>query len=210
MSYPISRRILGPLLKLRIRSLIGLENIPAQRPIIFVSNHVGEQDGLLIAAAIVPHAHGQKIYTIAKWKILSFPLWKKWLGIIPLYPDRSKTIQETTRLINHGHPVLVFPEGGVNTDIIIGKVKTGAARLALATRAPIVPIGLRRTSPPPKTELGYVMEIFFGRLDISIGAPFDLSAWYGKTVDRALLQDVNQFIMSRVAILANKKYQLNG
>jgi 1-acyl-sn-glycerol-3-phosphate acyltransferase len=187
--------------------LTGLANVPAHGPVIYVTNHVGEQDGLLVAAAIIPYTRGQKIYTIAKWKILRFPLWKKWLGIIPLYPDRLKTIQETTRLLNHGHPILIFPEGGVNTDKTIGKVKTGAARIALATRTPIVPIGLRRTSPPPKTELGYVMEIFFGRLDISIGSPIDLSAWYGKTVDWALLRDLNQHIMSRVAELAGKTYQ---
>lgn len=206
MSYPVSRRMFVPLLRLRIASLTGLAHVPKSGPVIFVSNHVGEQDGVLIAAAIIPYSHGRKIYTISKWKILSFPLWKKWLGTIPLHDPLVETVEESARLLRAGHPVLVFPEAGVNVENVIRKVKTGAARLALTTRVPVIPIGLRRTSPPPKSDIGYFLEIFFGRLHIAIGPPIDLHQWYDQTIDRALLREVNQKIMSTVATLADKHY----
>ncbi|MFA5051563.1 MAG: lysophospholipid acyltransferase family protein [Patescibacteria group bacterium] len=207
MSYPISRRIFVPLLRPRIMSLSGLENVPKTGPAIYVANHVSEQDAILIAAAIIPYTHGKKIYSISKWKILSFPLWKKWLGTIPIYRDRGKTIDESMRLLRAGRSVLVFPEGGINTDNVIEKAKTGAARLSLSTTIPVIPIGLRRTSPPPKTPLGFFMEIFFGRLHITIGSPIDLKKWHDRPIDRTLLDEVNQIIMSRIAHLAGKHYQ---
>jgi 1-acyl-sn-glycerol-3-phosphate acyltransferase len=183
-----------------------LENIPRDGAIVLAANHVGEQDGLLIASAVVPYLRGRKIFTIAKWKILSFPLWKKWLGTITLYADGQKTLQIALEHLRRGQPVLVFPEAGVNTKPIIGKIKTGAARLALMTRTPIIPIGLRRITPPPKSELGFIWEILAGRLEITIGTPINLSNWYDKPIDRTVLDDTDGLIMSTIARLANKTY----
>lgn len=207
MSYPFSRRTFGPLLRPRITSITGLENIPRTGPVLFVANHVGDHDPLLLGAAIILHTGGRKIHTVTKWKILWCPLWRKWMGIIPLYPDRTKTFSRLEELIRRREMVLIYPEGGVNVKPVIDHVKTGAARLALTTRVPIIPVGLQRATPPPKTELGFVLEILYARLRIQFGPPLDLAPWFGRTIDAALLKEVNSKIMTTVANLANKTYE---
>lgn len=207
MAYSIVRRLYRPLLQWRISSLSGLAHIPMNGPAILVANHVSEQDALLLGTAIIPYTRGRKLYTIAKWKILQFPLWQKWLGVIPLLEDRAKTIELTKKLLEQGELVLIFPEGGLNNNPAVNKVKTGAARLALATKAPVIPIGLRRTSPAPKTDFALFLEIAYGRLHISIGEPTDLSPWYNRPIDRTVLNEINRVIMEKVTSLANKTYQ---
>ncbi|MFA6099107.1 MAG: lysophospholipid acyltransferase family protein [Patescibacteria group bacterium] len=207
MSYPFSRHLFRLLFSWRIDSASGLENIPRTGPVILVSNHVGEQDPPLLVNSVIQHTKGRKVYVVTKWKILWFSLWRNWMGIVPLFPDRSKTFKILIKLISGGEIVLMYPEGGLNVRPVINRVKTGVARLALMTKTPIIPVGLERTAPPPKTHLGFVLEIFYAHLRINIGQPIDLSPWYGKTVEGGLLQEVNSEIMSAVAKLANKKYE---
>ena len=208
MSYPISRRIIGSMLKLRFASVQGLENLPRNGPVILASNHIGLHDPLLLAAALIMHTDGRKVHCIAKWPIFRLPIFGYWLGSVPLYSDRKKTLALVEKKILQGELVLIYPEGKVNYSEIIGRGKTGAARLALKTRVPLIPIGLRRTSPPKKNLAGELLEMAYARLHINIGSPLDLSHWFGKNINPALLADVNEKIMSAIGALAEKKYQL--
>jgi 1-acyl-sn-glycerol-3-phosphate acyltransferase len=143
---------------------------------------------------------------LAKWRIFANPLVRAIANTIPLYDDRQRTIAIALDLLQRGKIVCVYPEAGVNTQQTIGKVKTGAARLGLASRAPVIPIGLRRVSAVPQTSADHRHDILFGRVKVTIGAPIDISAWYGRPVDRPLLDEVTAAIMIRVAELAGKTY----
>ncbi|MDP2789787.1 MAG: lysophospholipid acyltransferase family protein [bacterium] len=199
------RTLLSPLFRWRATSAEGLENLPKSGAAILVANHVGLQDPQALIGVVLAHSHRMP-YILAKWKIFANPLVRYIANTIPLYDDRSQTIAEVTALLQRGELVCFYPEAGVNTQQTIGKVKTGAARLALASRAPVIPIGLRRTSPVPQSSADHRHDILFGRVQIIIGKPIDLSTWYGLTVDRPLLDKVTGVIMTRVAELAGKTY----
>ncbi|MFA6588641.1 MAG: lysophospholipid acyltransferase family protein [Patescibacteria group bacterium] len=183
-----------------------MENIPARGPILLVSNHVGLQDPQLLITTLMRCFKNRKIHVIAKWKIFHSQLIQNWLGTIPLYPDRSRSFESAKNLLNRGEIVLIYPEGGVNSSNQIGKIKTGAARLALMTKVPVIPISLIRTSPPPQKPADHRRDLVFGRVQIKIGKPLDLSPWYNLTIDNNLLKKVNQAIMAPIANFANKIY----
>jgi 1-acyl-sn-glycerol-3-phosphate acyltransferase len=205
MAYPISSRIIFPLLRWRIASAEGLDRIPRTGSCLLVSNHVGLQDPQALLAAVITTTH-RKVHVITKWPIFATKFSRRWLGTIPLHADRSKTVAETEALLRAGELVCVYPEAGINSQPTIGKVKTGAARLALTTRVPVIPLGVRRTSPAPQSEADHRRDMFFGRVRLNVGQLIDLRQWYGREVDRPLLNAVMAAIMKPVAQLANKTY----
>lgn len=199
------RTILAPLLRWRATSAEGLENLPKTGPAILVANHVGLQDPQALMGVILSHAH-QLPYVITKWKIFENSFVRRLIHSIPLHADRSQTIAEAIALLKRGAMVCIYSEGGVGTAMTIGKVKTGAARLALATHAPVIPVGIQRINAIPQNEADHRHDMLFGRVRITVGAPVDLSSWYGLTVGRPLLDKVTAAIMTRVAGLAGKTY----
>ncbi|RJO59211.1 1-acyl-sn-glycerol-3-phosphate acyltransferase [Candidatus Parcubacteria bacterium] len=207
MAYRIIRKIIYPImLRWRIASVEGLENLPKSGPALLVANHVGLQDPQLLITTLMRQTGGKKIHVIAKWKIFHTKLSQKWLGTIPLFADRSKSFLYAKELLEKGEMVLIYPEGQVNIFSEIREIKSGAARLGLLTRVPVVPIGLIRTSAPPQNEWAHRRDFMFGRVKIKIGPPLDLSPWYNLTIDKPLIKKVKAVIMSAVAKLANKTY----
>ena len=57
----------------------------------------------------------------------------------------SADLAAATRLLAAGHDVIVFPEGTRSRDGQIGEFRRGAARLAAAAGAPLVPAGISGT-----------------------------------------------------------------
>jgi len=206
MAFPIARHLSVPFFRWRVASAEGLGNIPRTGPALLVANHVGQQDPLLLTYAILRATGGRAPHTIAKWKIFHSQFTQDWLGTIPLYPDRKQTVARSEALLRSDELVLVYPEARINPLPTIGKVKTGAARLAVATRVPVIPIGLTRTNTPPQSELGHTLDMFLGRVRIRVGQPLDLSRWYDRPVDKVLLDEVSAAIMTPVAALAGKTY----
>jgi 1-acyl-sn-glycerol-3-phosphate acyltransferase len=85
--------------------------------------------------------------------------------------------------------------------------KTGLARLAIATRTPIVPIaqwGSQIVMPTYEKKIK-----FFPRTPIKVlvGKPLDLSAWYGKDNDADALREATAFVMRE---LTNLLEELRG
>lgn len=205
MAYPLSRNILGPLLKRRLVAIEGLEHIPESGPFLVVANHVGYQDPVLMVTAIVLHTH-RKIHAIAKWKTLRIPILKRWIGIIPLSKDRTKIIASAVRRLERGQIVLVYPEGTVNFSNEIVDTKTGAARIAIASGCKVIPAGIRRVSDAPKTSFHKYAEILTGRMQLFFGKPLQFVKQQTSELTKEYIHQVHNQIMQEVAQLAQKEY----
>ncbi|MFA6042877.1 MAG: lysophospholipid acyltransferase family protein [Patescibacteria group bacterium] len=206
MAYAFSRHIFGPLLRRRIASAEGLGTIPKSGPALFVANHVGLQDPILLMTAVILATGGRKVHAITKWKIFeTWPL-HPWLETIPLAADPQQTLHLAQQYLEAGELVLIYPEAKVNPLPTIAKVKTGAARLALQTKVPVFPVGLQRTTPPAQTEREHFQDMFFGKVRIAIGSAINLQEFHNRTIDRPLLDTVMRAIMTPVATLASKTY----
>lgn len=116
--------------------------VPATGPFVLVANHEAGLD-----AVVLPLATPRPVRFLAKEE-----LWRRrpvaWLmdalGGIPVSRGRGdvEALRRACSLLEAGEPVGVFPQGTVRGD---RPWRRGAAKLALATGAPLVPVLLVNT-----------------------------------------------------------------
>ncbi|MDQ2697581.1 MAG: 1-acyl-sn-glycerol-3-phosphate acyltransferase [Actinomycetota bacterium] len=128
--------------------LIGRDKIKGvKRPFVVVANHSSHLDAPLIMGAL-PRPLARYLAAGAAGDYFFDVWWRRGLTALffNAFPvDRSgrnpRNVSAKT-LLEHGVPVLVFPEGTRSRDGVIGHFKPGAAALSASTGAPVLPIAL--------------------------------------------------------------------
>lgn len=133
-----------------IKQIKGVENIPNKAPFIIVANHEYHIDVLYIIYPILKKLN-KKVHFISNPRLwfLGETICRKWAGCIPLFSSRQ-AYQEAKEKIESGGIVGIFPEGTAQRT---KDPKTGAVRLALGTKTPILPIGLKSSHKPFNSKL---------------------------------------------------------
>src|SRR5690606_689346 len=102
-----------------------------------------------------------------------------------------------------GECVAVFPEGTLTREPDLWPMagKTGVARLALTTRAPLIPIAQWGA----QDLLGRYKKLLkpFPRKQVTVvaGPPVDLSDLYGRPLDTVVLREATERVMSAITAL---------
>jgi 1-acyl-sn-glycerol-3-phosphate acyltransferase len=111
-----------------------------------------------------------------------------------------KALDAAIKAIEAGDGVIFYPEGTTTKepDLWPMRGKTGAARLALLTGAPVVPMvtwGPERIFDPRTKKLR-----LRPRMPVTVvaGPPVDLSRWAGEAPSRAVLEQMTDTIMERL------------
>jgi 1-acyl-sn-glycerol-3-phosphate acyltransferase len=164
VSYETYRRALTPVIRAVYRVEVrGEEHVPSVGPLVVAGNHDSMLDPFLLAA-VIP----RPVRYLGKSELWRIPGLRWWLGsveAIPVHRGRSDSVAigSAVAALEAGEVVGVFPEGGVNRE---GPWLRGAARMALATGAPLLPVRLLDT----RRALGS-RTIGFPSLAALIGAP---------------------------------------
>ncbi|HEX8072304.1 MAG TPA: 1-acyl-sn-glycerol-3-phosphate acyltransferase [Pyrinomonadaceae bacterium] len=134
--------------------LSGAEGVPAESPVIFVLNHPNG----LIDAALVFCALPRRVSFLAKSTLFRVPVLRTLLRVVealPLYrridPGENVALNRRTfdacrALLARGRCIALFPEGLSHNEPRLLPLKTGAARIALASAAGLA---APTTSQPP-------------------------------------------------------------
>jgi 1-acyl-sn-glycerol-3-phosphate acyltransferase len=140
MVYPIAKIILWPVLKLFIKQIKGLENLP-NKPFILVANHESYIDGVILLIAVAWHKNKQLCYFATNEKFLG-PFWNtifNHFGAIRVNGSMGKAV----KALKSGKCMGIFPEGGRTYTHELQQVKhTGLGVLALISKAPVVPAAI--------------------------------------------------------------------
>ena len=136
--------------------VVGAENVPADGPVIFAGNHPNAlMDGWLLTAKCGRWPlHFMVNAKLWNYKLLAF--FMDAMGAVPVYPreehgdaaDNSQAFDKLYEVIEAGNCMGIFPEGISHVQSQLIKLKTGAARIALAvagrgnTDVTIIPCGL--------------------------------------------------------------------
>ncbi len=127
--------------------ITGRENIPKDEPVLFVSNHLGHMDSLIIQGFIKKPKGFVTIIEYQKQPILS--TWMKYMGCVFIDRDNPRQsllcINEAIDNLNNGQSMVVFPEGRLNDGGKTLEFKKGWLRIALKSGVPIVPITLKNS-----------------------------------------------------------------
>ncbi|CUU58341.1 1-acyl-sn-glycerol-3-phosphate acyltransferase [Parafrankia irregularis] len=150
--------LIGPYLRLLGRPTItGAENIPPSGPVVLASNHLAVADSFFLVWLIprrVTFLAKQEYFTGRGLRGRLVGLLFRAAGQVPV--DRSGgTAAAAARragagVLSAGGAWGVYPEGTRSPDGRLHKGRTGVARVALATGAPVVPVvmtGTERVSP---------------------------------------------------------------
>ena len=215
MVYPVAKLTLLPFLKFWIRKYTGLKNLKKESSFIFACNHGSFAEDLLLPAIIVPYLN-KKVHIYCNDKFYkNFFLRKflEWGACIPVRVDEkskaSKKVNEKAfnlaiKYLKKGEPVGIFPEGHRSIDGSLLKAKTGIARLALAAKVPVIPIGtIGCYEIMPKGTLFPR----FKRCEINIGKLLYLNKYFGKQNNKKILNHVTKLIMKEIAKLAKLQYK---
>ena len=125
----------------------GLENIEkAGTPVIIALNHVSFLDAALAATLM----HKPPVFAIdrsiaQRWWVKPF---LRFANAVPLDPLKPMMIRSLVKMVEAGHPLVIFPEGRITVTGSLMKVYDGAGLIADKSQAAVVPIriaGLERT-----------------------------------------------------------------
>jgi 1-acyl-sn-glycerol-3-phosphate acyltransferase len=185
----------------------GEEHLPAEGGVIVAVNHVSELDPFVIGHFLVNNRRLPRF--LAKAELFRKPP-LKWIfegaHQIPVYrhaADASAALAPAVEALQRGECVLIYPEGSVTRDPHMWpmKARTGIARIALLSGAPVVPVA----QWGPEQILPYKARrprLFPRRtMQVLAGPPVDLSDYAGKPMTAELLHAATDTVMHRVAEL---------
>jgi 1-acyl-sn-glycerol-3-phosphate acyltransferase len=208
LPYGILRAFLTPFLMILFRPKVkGLRHVPASGPVIIASNHLSFSDSIFMPL-VVP----RKVTFLAKSEYFTSPgpkgLLKKLtfiaLGQVPV--DRSGGRRSEAALITglkvlaEGKCLGIYPEGTRSPDGRLYKGRTGIARLAIESGAPIIPVAMFNTEKiqPTGTVVPKVM-----RVKMIFGEPMYFE---GDSTDLQHLRDVTDKIMATIQEMSEQEY----
>jgi len=187
----------------------GQHRIPRTGGCIIAVNHISYADPFV--AAIFVHDAGRRPRFMGKESVFRIPVLGRIIRgarQIPVFresADAAHALSAATAAVNAGECIVIYPEGTVTKDPDYWPMvaKTGAARLALATGAPVIPLAQwgaqhflgRRGRPRLR-----------GRTSVHLraGAPVDLSRWHGAELTAETLRTATDAVMDALTRLVGE------
>ena len=186
--------VVGALMRVFLRVRVtGVERIPEAGPAILASNHLSALDGVVLALVVGRDGRRMTRFLIAA-EFFRKPAFAWALRVYRQIPLRrgegdADALDETIRAVRAGAIAGIFPEGLVNPSPLVGlqRGRSGVARIALASGALVVPVGIWGTQLRyPKSGLHF-RRPWRPTVALAFGAP--ISA-YG---DPSSVDDVQRF-----------------
>lgn len=205
MGYWILRMILTPLLRGAFRVQVdGKANLPRRGPVIVAANHVSFIDSLFLPLVI-----GRRVTFLAKAEYFDNPRVAWFFRMAGQIPIRREGGSASDRALAAGREVLdgggvlaIYPEGTRSPDGRLHRGRTGVARVALASGAPVVPVGLLGTAEVQP--VGAMVPRPFRSVRVRIGAPMRWPELAGRADEREVLRDVTDDIVDAIGALTGQ------
>lgn len=188
----------------------GWEFLPKDGPVILAVNHMSHADPLIVARYI--YDSGRWPQFLAKESLFKLPVIGKILYGCRQIPvrrgtiDASKALDAAVQAVKKDGTVVIYPEGTTTKepDLWPMRGKTGAARLALLTGAPVIPVAMwgpeklfdprtKKLSLRPRTPVW-----------VWAAPEVDLSKWRGAEPSTAVLNEMTEAIMLRIRDLVGE------
>lgn len=204
MSYPVTRFVCGPFLRLLWRpTASGLEHLPPTGPAILASNHLSIMDSLFLPL-MVP----RKVVFAAKAEYFTgnplMAMYMRATGQISV--DRASAsagramLEAAAAVLEAGELFGIYPEGTRSPDGRLYRGKVGVAWLALRTGAPVIPVAMSGTDRvlPPGSVIPRP-----GRIGVTFGKPMTFT---GDERDARTRRTVTDEVMAAIRALSGQEY----
>lgn len=192
------------------RDWYGMQNIPRTGGVVVCPNHLSYADPLTFAHFVYDAGRAPRF--LAKAALFDIRFIGRLLrgaGQIPVFratKDASLAFSAAVTAVERGECVCIYPEGTVSRDPQLWPMvgKTGAARVALATGAPVIPVA--QWGPQeilaPYQKVPHILKRH--RIRIMAGPPVDLSEYANQELTATVLYEATEKIMAAItAMLAD-------
>jgi 1-acyl-sn-glycerol-3-phosphate acyltransferase len=202
---------LAPALRAVYRpEIVGREHVPHSGPVIIAANHVSFADEIF-----TPLAARRQVLYFAKAEYFTAPglrgkamaAFFRGCGHVPVQRADTRSaagvIDIGVDLLKGGGALGIYPEGTRSPDGRLYKFRTGVARLALRSSAPVVPVGLvgTRDVQRPGSRRWHL-----GRVGVHFGAPLYFGDRAGEERSSRVLREVTETVREAVQELSGQDY----
>ncbi len=203
--------LLGPLLKLIFRPHVeGLHHVPRSGAAIIAGNHLSFSDSIFLPLVV-----SRRVTFVAKAEYFTGTGVKGYLtrmffvGTGTIAVDRTgghaarAAIDTGLRVLASGQLFGIYPEGTRSPDGRLHRGKTGVARLALESGAPVIPVAMLNADEiQPIGKLIPVVK----RVRIRFGPPLRFGRYADRAGDRFVERAVTDEIMYELMVLSGREY----
>jgi 1-acyl-sn-glycerol-3-phosphate acyltransferase len=178
--------------------VMGREHVPRTGAVILVPNHCSYADPPLVGLAA-----GRPLRYMAKEELFRIPLFGALIRAVGAFTVHRGTTDRTAlrltlALLAAGEAVIIFAEGKTSLDGKLQAPEMGMALMALKAQAPVIPVAVIDSNVLlPRTKKG----MHFAHVRVIFGEPLDFSQYRSNTPSRAVLREVSEITMRRVAEL---------
>jgi len=177
--------------------------VPKKGAAILASNHVSFLDHF-----IVPAVCTRKITYMAKAEYFEKKL-SRWVfthwGQIPVHRGKGDkdALSSAVEHLKTGELLGIYPEGTRSVDGYIHEGKTGVARLALNTGAPIIPVGMLGSFEAMPKKQHYMKP---KKITVVFGPPIDITPLVGRDEDRDLCRALTDEVIFAIEKLTRPRH----
>ena len=184
--------------------------MPSNGPVIIASNHLSFSDSIFMPLVV-----SRKVTFLAKSEYFTSPGLKGFikkltfiaLGQVPIDRSGGKRSEAALltglRLLKENHCLGIYPEGTRSPDGRLYKGRTGIARMAIESGAPVVPVAMYNTAEIQPT--GQIVPKV-RRVEMVFGEPMYFS---GDSTDLDVLREATNKLMEKIAELSGQEYVPN-
>lgn len=184
--------------------------MPSNGPVIIASNHLSFSDSIFMPLVV-----SRKVTFLAKSEYFTSPGLKGFikkltfiaLGQVPIDRSGGKRSEAALltglRLLKENHCLGIYPEGTRSPDGRLYKGRTGIARMAIESGAPIVPVAMYNTAEIQPT--GQIVPKV-RRVEMVFGEPMYFT---GDSTDLDVLREATNKLMEKIAELSGQEYVPN-
>jgi len=202
---------LSPALRVLYRpEIVGFEFVPRTGPVIIAGNHISFADEFF-----TPLAARRQVFYFAKAEYFNTPglrgraMAAFFQGLGQVSVERGDTrsaaasIDIGVDLLRAGRALGIYPEGTRSPDGRLYKFRTGVARVALRSGAPVVPVGLigTRDVQPPDSKRWHKAAVA-----VHFGEPMDFSGRAAEERSSRALREITEQIRKAVQRLSGQEY----
>lgn len=175
------------------KTVVGIENIPMDTPVMYAANHRSFYD-IILAYATVPN----QTAFIAKKEIKKMPCVAQWMYFLNCqFMDRGDVKQNLNVILNaislvkDGYSIYIAPEGTRNATDTLLEFKEGSMKIAVKGKCPIVPVCFHGTEEIFENRLPWIHK---GRIRIEFGQPI-----YPDSLDKDAKKHLGAYVRDIVA-----------
>lgn len=203
-AYHLARLVFGSMTAVLTKSdWRGVEHLPKRGGFIVCANHLSYLDPFAVAQYL--HENGHPAYFLTKASLFKVPIIGPWMragGQVPVYRETARageSLRAAVQALAKGRCIVVMPESTLGRDPELWPMvgKTGAARLALKTRRPVIPLaqwGAQELMPP----YGWPQPLPIKTMRLIAGPPVPLEDLHQRPMDEPTLREATERIMAAI------------